>query len=120
VTSPSTNDTIWGSGFDPGEPVAPNLCRVFGWVFDLSGYGISGVTVMARLNKSSVRYNGSMISPFYRMASTDSSGYWYLDLIPSENLEPACEYEIVIYYESGRIARRRVEVPDQASWELGW
>ncbi len=120
VNSPSAIDTIWGSGFDPGEPVSPNLCRVFGWVFDLSGYGISGVTVMARLNKSSVRYDGSMISPFYRTASTDSTGYWYLDLIPSENLEPVCEYEIVIYYESGRIARRRVEVPDQASWEMGW
>jgi hypothetical protein len=120
VSAPSSNDTIWGSSFDPGQPVSPELCRVFGRVFDLSGYGISGVTVMARLNKTPIRYDGSIISPFYRTASTDSTGYWYLDLIPSAALEPECEYEIVIYYESGRIARKRVGVPDQASWEFNW
>lgn len=120
MLAPSTADTIWGSSFDPGQPVSPELCRVYGWVFDLSGYGISGVTVMARLNDSPVRHDGSLISPFYRTASSDSTGYWYLDLIPSGNLDPVCEYEIVIYYDSGRIARKSVTVPDQASWELDW
>ncbi|HDS00580.1 MAG TPA: hypothetical protein ENO22_14320 [candidate division Zixibacteria bacterium] len=120
MLAPSTVDTIWGSGFDPGQPVSPELCRIYGWVFDLSGYAIAGVTVMARLNESPVSHDGSVISPYYRTASTDSTGYWYLDLIPSDNLEPVCEYEIVIYHDSGRIARKSVAVPDQASWELDW
>lgn len=121
VSVPSANDTIWGSAFDPGDPVAPELCRTYGWVSDLSGNGISGVTVMARIEKTPIRLMGTVISPYYKSTSTDSVGYWQLDLLPNSVLDPSdSEYEFEIYYEPGRIARKKVTIPDQAGWELDW
>lgn len=121
VSSPSVVDTIWGSCFDPGEPIAAELCRVYGWVFDLSGRGLESVTVSAKIRRAPIRYMGSLISPYYRTAQSDSSGYWFMDLFPNESLTPDdSEYEFMIYYESGRIARKKIQVPDLASWELDW
>ncbi len=121
VSSPSVVDTIWGSCFDPGEPVAAQLCRVYGWVFDLSGEGLAGVTVTAKIGKTPIRYMGTLISPYYRTAQSDSSGYWFMDLFPNESLTPNdSEYEFMVYYEPGRIARKKIKVPDLASWELDW
>ena len=34
VEAPSTNDTIWGGSFDPGNPSGADLCLVYGWVYD--------------------------------------------------------------------------------------
>jgi len=121
VAAPSVVDTLWGSRFDPGDPVAAELCRVYGWIYDLSGAGISGVTVAAGINKTPIRYQGMLISPYYRSAVSDSSGYWFLDLYPSASLTPDdLEYEFVIYYESGRIARKKLKVPDLTSWQFNW
>jgi hypothetical protein len=121
VGEPCTNDTIWGSTFDPGDPVSPELCRTYGWIYDLSGNGISGVTVMARIEKSPIRFMGTIISPFYKATVSDSVGYWQLDLLPNSVLEPSdSEYEFEIYYEPGRIARKKVTIPDQSGWELDW
>ncbi len=121
VSEPAINDTIWGSVFEPGDPVSPELCRTYGWVSDLSGNGISGVTVMARIEKTPIRYMGTIISPYYKSTSTDSLGYWELDLLPNSVLDPAdSKYEFEIYYEPGRIARKKVIIPDQAGWELDW
>jgi hypothetical protein len=121
VAEPAANDTIWGSTFNPGDPVSPELCRTYGWVSDLSGNGISGVTVMARIEKSPIRFMGTVISPYFQATSTDSVGYWQLDLLPNSVMDPSdSEYEFEIYYEPGRIARKKVKIPDQASWELDW
>jgi hypothetical protein len=121
VSSPSVMDTIWGSCFDPGEPVAAELCRVYGWIFDLSGEGLQDVTVTAKIGKTPIRYQGTLISPYYRTVQTDSSGYWFMDLFPSESLTPDdSEYEFMVYYEPGRIARKKIKIPDLANWELGW
>ncbi len=121
VAEPFANDTIWGSTFDPGDPVAPELCRTYGWIYDLSGNGISGVTVMARIEKSPIRYIGTIISPYYKATVSDSVGYWKLDLLPNSVLDPSdSEYEFEIYYEPGRIARKKVTIPDQSGWELDW
>jgi hypothetical protein len=121
VSSPASVDTIWGSGFDPGAPAGAQLCRTFGWVYDLSGIGISGVTVTAGITQTPIRYQGTVISPYLKSTTTDSIGYWYLDLLPNESLTPSdSEYEIMIYYESGRIARKRIRLPDLSNWELNW
>ncbi len=114
-------DTIWASSFDPGDPVSPQLCRVYGRVYDLSGQSLAGVTVSARISDNGLRYNGAAISPYSRSAVSDSTGYWYIDLFPNEVLSPSgSEYEFVIYYDPGRIVRLKTSVPDLASWELNW
>ncbi len=121
VVNPSVVDTIWGTAFDPGDPITPSLCRVYGWVRDLSGTAISGATVTASVKESPLRYGSNIISPYFRSTMSDSTGYWYLDLLPSENLDPSTTvYSFSIYYLTGAIAVKEVAVPDTTSWELNW
>jgi hypothetical protein len=121
VVSPSVVDTIWGTTFDPGDPIAPSLCRVYGWVRDLSGVAISGATVTASVKQSPLRYGSIIVSPYFRSTVSDSTGYWYLDLLSSANLDPTTtSYSFSIYYLTGAIAVKEIAVPDESSWELNW
>ena len=121
VSNPSVVDTIWATSFDPGNPEPPSLCRVYGWVRNLSGVGISGATVAANVRQTPLRYGAVIISPYFRSTETDSSGYWYLDLFPSCNLDPSTtSYSFSIYYQTGAIAVKETTVPDSTSWELNW
>jgi len=121
VAVAGANDTLWATPFDPGAPATANLCRVYGWLSDLSGGKLSGATVRARVAESPLRFQNVVISPYERAASTDSTGYWYLDLYPSSALTPgSTRYEFEIRLESGAVLRRRITVPDSSSWLLSW
>ena len=120
ITGPGA-DTVFGVKFDPGNPGTASLCRVYGFLYDLSGYPIETAAISAGL-PSGVRRSGAMVvSPFAVSTETDSSGYFYLDLIPSDLLQPEdSPYEITISTTDGNVLRRRLDVPDQTSWQLLW
>jgi hypothetical protein len=121
LVSPASVDTIWGTYFDPGAPSLPSLCRVYGWVRNLSGDGLSGATVSASVRQSPLRHGSTIVSPYLRSTVCDSAGYWYLDLIPSPDLTPATtSYSFSIYYQTGTIGVKDVAVPDTSAWELIW
>ncbi|SYZ72436.1 hypothetical protein TRIP_C20551 [Candidatus Zixiibacteriota bacterium] len=114
-------DTIWGWRFDPGNPSAPELCRVYGFLYDISGNPENGAVVTAWLPSGVGRKDNSIISPFKTTALSDSAGYFYLDLIPNEKMIPAnSKYEITITRTDGTILRQRVVVPESPSWLLTW
>jgi len=114
-------DTIYGLTFDPGLPTSPSLCRVYGLVYDVNGYPLGGVSVTASLPAGVSRAGSIVVSPLPVAAETDSTGYFYLDLIPSTLLVPVgTRYEITVGSSDGLILRRRVDVPDQGSWQLTW
>jgi hypothetical protein len=114
-------DTVFGYRFDPGHPGDPALCRVYGFLYDISGQPESGATVTARLPFGVARAGTVLISPFEIEAASDSAGYFCLDLIPSSGLQPdtTC-YEITVTRYDGTIMRERVIVPDQSNWLLSW
>jgi hypothetical protein len=121
VTSPAVNDTIWATRFDPGDPPSPALCRVYGWVLDLTGNPIAGAAVNGGIRYSPLRYAQLVISPYSRSTVTDSAGYWYLDLIPSGELVPEnTTYMFSINSEPGPVIVTNVVVPDLSSWQLTW
>ncbi len=121
VANPSVMDTIWCTHFRPGDPPSPSLCRVYGWVNDISGEGISGATVTANVRRTPLRFGSVIISPYFRSTVTDTAGYWYLDLIPSCDFDPPSTlYVFSIYYQTGAIAVTEAEVPDSLNWELSW
>lgn len=121
VSNPAVVDTVWGDFFSPGDPPLPMLCRVFGWVTDLSGAGISGATVAACIEESPLRFGSMIISPYFRSTVTDTGGYWFLDLMPSYDLEPpTTSYTFSVYYQTGAIAVRKARVPDTTAWNLSW
>jgi len=121
IVAGSVKDTVWATTFDPGEPPEPELCRVYGWIYGLSGEGLSSVTVSAKINQSPLRYESTVISPYYQSTTSDTAGYWYLDLYPNAVLTPDdSQYEFIIYHSSGAVLRKKVTVPEQSSWQLTW
>jgi hypothetical protein len=114
-------DTIWMASFDPGNPATPELCRVYGWVYDISGQPLSAVTVKVEIPAEfqPVKYDGVIITPFRKTAETDVSGYWQIDLLPNSILsDPESRYFFTVEYPSGVVFKAKVEVPNQASWQL--
>lgn len=121
VVSGAGTDTVAGHQFDPGEPGSADLCRVYGWVIDIQGNPEDNVTVSAGLPRGVVRSSGRLVSPRIVSGLTDSTGYFYLDLIPSDSLTGEdTDYEISISRPDGSILRRRVAVPASSDWQFVW
>lgn len=123
VVAGETIDTIRGSCFDPGAPVLGNFCRVWGCLFDASGNPDGGVSVSAWLPEGATTYSNGIIVPNPVTTVTDSSGCFYLDLLPSDSLgapEESHAYEFTVSRPDGTILRQRLTVPDSTSWRLSW
>ena len=115
-----TSATIPGRRFDPGSPASPSLCRVYGIVYGVTGLPEGDIAVSAVLPKGVSRTTELIVSPSTVSTTTDSAGYFYLDLIPSASLDDNPKYELTITRPDGAILRKRIIVPDQASWSLAW
>lgn len=114
-------DTILGYRFDPGDPPNPDLCRLYGHLYDVSGNPEVGATITAWLPSGVSRADDAIVSPFRVETNSDSTGYFYIDLIPSTDLSPdTAAYEITVTRSDGTILRERVLVPDQSNWLLTW
>ncbi len=119
IVSGNVADTFYASIFNPGNPPSANLCRVYGWIKDLKGQPLAGAVVEAKIGTIPLRYQTVLISPYYKTTSTDSDGYWYLDLYPNSILTPSnTQYDFSIYIPYGTILRIKTTVPEQSSWEL--
>lgn len=113
--------TYYGTPFDPGSPPSADLCRVYGYVYDINNVPIESVKVEMSIAYTPLRFSTIVISPYYKSTLTDSLGYWYLDVYPNANLTPVTtKYQVYIYLTSGQVVKRDVTVPDQASWEFTW
>lgn len=114
-------DTLFGYRFDPGTPASPELCRVYGHLYDIKGQPVADAMVSASLPQGVTQSGGIVVSPLIITVTTDSSGYFFLDLIPSDSLLPDdTSYEFTIYNEEGTIFRRRLKIPASSSWQLEW
>ncbi len=123
VVSRATVDTVRGAQFDPGAPILDAFCRVWGYLFDASGRPDEGVTVSAWLPDGITTYSNGIIVPNPVSTTTDSSGHFQLDLLPSDSLGVPGEtyrYEFTISRSDGTILRRRLTVPDSTTWRLTW
>jgi hypothetical protein len=121
IVSGNTVDTFYAEFFDPGSPPSAELCRVYGWVQDLKGQPVVGATIEAKIFNAPLRYQSVLISPYYKTTTTDSDGYWYLDLYPNSKLSPSgTKYDFTIYIPYGTILKLKATIPEEASWELVW
>ena len=121
VIAGSQSDTVFGIHFHPGYAEVPELCRVWGYVFDIHGNPVIGGQVAAYLPSGVARISSIILNPTGIATTTDSSGYFFLDLFPSALLTPAgTPYEISISLDNGAILRRRLTVPQESTWQLTW
>jgi hypothetical protein len=113
--------SYYADSFDPGTPPLPNLCRVYGWVYDIRNEPVVGAKIESSIKKVPLRYRNVIISPYFQSSVSDEDGYWYLDLYPNSILNPSnTKYNFNLFSPSGTILKLEIEVPDQASWELQW
>ena len=121
VSSGGGTDTLWMTQFDPGVPSSPDLCRVYGWVYDISGAPVENATVVIEIPSvyHPVKYGGIVITPFSKNTDSDSAGYWEMDLLPNQILSKTdSEYMFTIESPSGVIFKLKTAVPDSSSWQL--
>jgi hypothetical protein len=118
------HDSTWNysmTPFDPGAPQSPDLCRVYGWIYDLSGILLPDVKIEAEIQPEyqPVKYGDIIITPFKKEVATDSLGYWYLDLFPNQHLsKPNSKYLFTLEYPSGVIYKSKVTIPDSLNWQF--
>lgn len=121
VVSGAQTDTVYGNWFDPGTPSVAGLCRMYGFLYDFNGQPEKDVTVAAMLPAGVSRTSYVIISPFEVTAITDSTGYFYIDLVPSDSLIPNGQlYEITLSRNDGTILRQRLSIPTTSTWQLVW
>lgn len=121
VVTGAGTDTLFGDQFDPGAPISPSLCRVYGYVYSVDAVPDNNATVNAYLPSGVARSGNLIISPFSVTTISDSLGYFYLDLIRSDSLIPTgTMYDFIINREDGTVVHKRVTVPDSSSWLLNW
>lgn len=114
-------DTLRGYNFDPGAPGAPNRVRVWGVLWNIAGQADSGAVVSAHLPGGVAQSSLAILSPFTVTAITDSTGFFFLDLIPNAQIMPdTTKYEFTIYHSDGAVLRKRLAAPDSLSWRLTW
>ncbi len=117
VITGSTTDTLLAHKFNPGTPASPALCRMYGWVFNIDGTVANSTVITASIPAVNVTYLNSVISTQEITTVTDSAGYFYLDLIPSNLLTPVdSKYEITVSRKNGSIMRTRILIPELGSW----
>jgi hypothetical protein len=121
VVSGAGSDTVYAYRFDPGDPADPDLCRLYGYIYDIAGNPEEDATVTAWLPSGVLKNNSTIIAPFKVEAFSDSTGYFYLDLVPNSLMIPdTSKYEIVITLTDGTVLRERVAVPDLSEWLMSW
>jgi hypothetical protein len=114
-------DTVFGNQFDPGSPASPSLCRVYGYIHDLNGSPAANATITAFIPSGAAKSGELIIAPGAISTVSDSLGYFALDLIPSDSLNPShTKYEFTISRADGTILRQRVRVPAATAWRLDW
>jgi hypothetical protein len=121
VDGDSLRDTIWATAFDPGSPGSAELCRVYSWIYDVAGVAVEDASITARLVGIAVRYGDVVVSPYEKSTTTDSNGYWFVDVLPNVCLTPdTVLYEFTLRQIGGPILRQTVSVPDTTAWLLSW
>jgi hypothetical protein len=130
ATDTTLDSTLWGYNVNIGSPGADSLCRLYDYVHDINGNAVEGVTVTATLATTrNVRdtCNNVSLSGYQVTSVSNSSGYWYLDLIftsciaASSGSSATIKYNIVATYPSGtELVSQRYTVPDSTTHRMTW
>lgn len=93
VTTPEISAVNLGYDFYGQDPTAPGKCIVWGYIYKPDGSANTGVAVSAALAHNTV-YNGEVqLGPYSSVSTTtNSEGYWELELIESTAMAPTTPY----------------------------
>jgi hypothetical protein len=118
TVSGDTTAVYLGAAFTPVSPTSPTTCVVYGWITDLGGTAVRNATIIAK-DPSNASYSGVYkLGKTSKQTTTDSNGYWNLQLIKNSQLIPAgVPYQVEISYP-GFSYKASVVIPDTSSVEF--
>ena len=110
--SGSGTHTYEGSGFSATNPSASGTCVIYGWVTDISGAPVKNAKIKATETVAERFNDSNKIVKVTKTASTDSGGYFELELLRSSNLtHEGVKYRINVTY-TGFSYETYILVPD--------
>ena len=129
VAGAAETDTLWGYDIPVGSPGSANLCRLYGYMYGIDGQPVNGGVITASLPGRNMIDScvGGALDGYEKSATTDSVGYWYLDLVKTLCVQSTIgstavnKYKVVGRFPSGTTAfEKTYEVPDSTSHKMTW
>jgi hypothetical protein len=125
-------DTIMGYNIDVGSPSSPTLCRLLGTVYNPYGGIVATALVKVCPEQAGVARSGNLlIVPQCKLAATDATGAFFMDVIRSDSLHyPSSDstfyYNITVSIPSKNqpgvwdemIIKERVSIPNASSYQV--
>lgn len=93
TSTPSVDDISITYNFWGGEATAPNICIVYGFVYDIEGNPINSCVIKANLEMPSYYNSQLQLSQKKAETTTNTDGYWELELIETESMSPEIKYK---------------------------
>jgi hypothetical protein len=120
VVSGALTDTITGYNWSMAEPGTPNVCRVYGYAYDITADSTENADVIFTLTgQVNDTCNNLIMSSFATETETDASGEFSQDLIWSSCLGGA-KYTIKVKSRHGVSRTKTFTVPDSTTHLLIW
>ena len=120
--------TYYATAFAPGSPASASMCRIYiNDVRNLQGGEVAGCKLLAEIPSKyqPVTLGEAIRIPARVGATSDNSGYVYLDVYRSTDLtagDGTSTVKYILYFQDAsgttRAMKEEVEIPDQATWEI--
>lgn len=130
IVAADIGSTFYASEFDAGDPASASMCRIYiNDIRDLGAIELEDYELKAYIPEKyhPVTVGDAIRVPRITLATSDASGYVYLDVYRSTGLTAGDGTSTVLYDlellddDAEQVVRRRnVEIPDQANWEIDW
>lgn len=125
--SSDTTLTYYVTVFDPGSPPSGDKCRVWCLISDLTSDWMEGCRLSVWIPKRyyPVTLGATLISPYTVSATSNDTGYVYIDVYESGELTAGSGETIKMYIVARApngefLGRVFVEIPDVSDWEITW
>lgn len=123
VAAGGQTDTLFMTLFDPGSPSNPDLCRLYGTLYDYDGSKLRNTTVRAQIPTKywPVRWDAKYAFRAWGETETDTAGYFQIDLYPSVGIltglgDSSSVWEII----ASDVFHEFITLPDTSQLELTW
>ena len=98
------------------HPGTPNECNVWGYIYDIEGNPVEGVSIRAKIKSDMFSiYNADLeMMPSEVITLSRSDGYWELSLVETASINPVVQYEFT-FTDKKSIVKQLKSIPDEAS-----
>jgi len=127
IVAATSTDSLFGHDITISPPAAASACRLYDYIYTTQLGAVEGATIVASLTGKNLRdscLNVNIATPSAAITTSDSTGYWYLDLAKSYCYDSADSifYQVTIVYPNGAspMTSKRVYITDSATQRMAW